>query len=144
MNFPRTGESVGAQFHVNPLTSDTEIPPAVVRLVRRVCLLRERGDAGAAAARGGGRRGAALVGGGLAPAALASVYAREVERAAEAVAIGEMLLEQLRGPLARPAVERTAAAAPAPRAPAPRPEGAPAIADLLDAMLAGEAAARRV
>ena len=123
----------------------------ITRLMRRICLLREQGDAGqaahlhehdlAAAVRElRADHGAEAV----SEDELRALFAAEEQRVAEAVVLAELLIPQLVGD--RPPVP--AKSIPAPAAP-PRPlapaaaAGSPAIPDLLDAMLAAERTGRR-
>jgi hypothetical protein len=78
------------------------------------------------------------------------VFANEERRVADAVVLAELLIPQLAaaGPVGSGAGRRTqlpaGREAPAVSHPSPAPAaGAPAIPDLLDAMLAADAAARR-
>ena len=129
----------------------------IARLVRRICLLREQGDAAGAAK---------LEGNELAPAVrdirlaegleslpegeLQTMFLNEERRVADAMILAELLIPPLIAsiPLANGAGHRpippsgraTPAAFPLATDPA---AGSPAIPDLLDAMLAADAAARR-
>lgn len=131
----------------------------IVRLVRRICVLRERGEA-AAAARLEENDFATAVrdlrlaeGPDALPAEeLQTIFAAEEQRVANAAVLAELLIPQLRGALADGAFPSTGPATnlrretPAPFAVARVSEpvaGSPAITDLLDAMLAADGAARR-
>ncbi len=138
------------------LSTNPEPPAAgrvagITRLMRRICLLREQGDAVqatrlqehdlAAAVR---ELRAAHGAEALPDAELLRLFAVEEQRVAEAVVLAELLIPQLVGD--RPPVPvKSAPAAPVPvrsRAPAAAP-GSPGIPDLLDAMLAAERSGRR-
>lgn len=128
---------------------------ALVRLIRRICLLREQGDLAGAQDLEHGPLGAAVAtaraqlgADALSEDELGRLFVRESERAAEAVAVAELIIQQLtpHWPATAPAAAAGGAAARrAPRLPArsAQPAGAPAIPDLLDAMLAHESQARR-
>lgn len=131
-------------------SSRDEVP----RLIRRICVLRERGDAAAADRLEQDRLGPAIAAmraaHGDATASQAEIdriFATESARAAEAVIVADLLLQQLseRWPLPAGAPPRAAPATDetqAPEAAMPR-SGTLEIADFLDAMLAGDRAARR-
>ena len=149
-----------ATLLLNPLPSiqrpgESGRVAGLTRLIRQVCLLREQGDAAGAARLQEGAMAAAvrelrLAQGpdALSECELQGMFAAEERRVAEAVILSELLLPQLVGCL--PAASRPAQLAPqftsetmAPP-PAHRPERrAPAITDLLDAMLAAERTASR-
>ena len=133
---------------------------AIVRLVRQICLLRERGEAAAATRLEENELATAVRDLRLAQgleavteAELQVIFANEERRVADAVILAQLLIPQLAG--ANPA----AVTSPVPRS-GPSPtfgradpalanrtteSGAstPAIPDLLDAMLAADSAARR-
>lgn len=137
-------------FPVYPSSSGDGAPPAIVRLVRRICLLSEQGDEPAAERLEQERLAPAVRDfreqhgpGALSEQKLAEIFVEEHKRAADAVVLAELLLSQL---AARESTDRE-----------PVPPAGPAIAsaghrriephtsipDLLDVMLAGEAARRR-
>lgn len=138
------------------LSTNLEPPAAgrvagITRLMRRICLLREQGDAGQAArlheqdlAAAVRELRAAHGAEALPDAELLRLFAVEEQRVAEAVVLAELLIPQLVGdrpPV--PAKSVPAAPVPArPRVPA-APPGSPGIPDLLDAMLAAERHGRR-
>lgn len=127
----------------------------LIRMIRQVCLLREQGDAEGAARLQENKLAAAVHEfrathgpGALSESELQEMFSAEERRVAEAVILSELLLPQLVGCL--PAASRPAPPAsqpafgPSVRLPVPRSEGgAPAIPDLLDAMLAAERHGRR-
>lgn len=123
----------------------------VTRLIRRICLLREQGDAAGAHSLERDQLPAAvqLARTKLGPDALPEdelrrIFARESERAAEAITIAGLIVQQLTphalGGTSAASVRATRDREP----PAPSARGrasgntTPAIADLLDAMLANE------
>ena len=123
----------------------------VVRLIRRICLLREQGRREEAGRIEATELVAALknapAAAGFAeavPGRLEKLYAAETDRAADAVVLSELIVAQLRlhFPGAPPGPAAAADASPPAfiRAPSP-PGGSPAIPDLLDAMLAHDRAA---
>lgn len=123
----------------------------ITRLMRRICLLREQGDAAQAArlqehdlATAVRELRAAHGAEALPDEELGRLFAAAEQRVAEAVVLAELLIPQLVGgrpPIpvksipasSAPARSRTVEAAP----------GSPAIPDLLDAMLAAERTGRR-
>jgi len=126
----------------------------LVRLVRRLCLLREQGhSAEAAQLEATGLppllKAFGIGAGSTASArdALAEIYAAEKERVANAVVLAELIAAQL--DRSHPAVAPAGRAAnPFPPLPADIsagevPAGSPAIPDLLDAMLAHDRSAAR-
>lgn len=131
----------------------------IVRLVRRICVLRERGEAAAAARLeendfATAVRDLRLAEGpeALPAGELHAIFAAEEERVANAAVLVELLLPQLRGALAEiPASTpvgtvsvRHETSAPFAVARVTEPvAGSPAITDLLDAMLAADGATRR-
>lgn len=129
-------------------------PPARVagltRLMRRICLLREQGDAVRASALQTNELAeavrelrAAHGAEALSDDELRRLFAVEEQRVAEAVVLAELLIPQLVGGRP-PAPAKPVAAPPAPARPrAPASPGSPAIPDLLDAMLAAERPGRR-
>jgi hypothetical protein len=141
---------------LNTLFTNLEPPAAghvagITRLMRRICLLREQGDAGQAARlhehelADAVRELRATHGAqALSDEELRALFAAEEQRVAEAVVLAELLIPQLVG--ARPPVPAQAVpATPVParlRVPAV-PPGSPGIPDLLDAMLAAERNGRR-
>lgn len=149
MNLPQPNHRAGGPTRLS----------GIVRLVRRVCVLRERGEAAAAARLeendfATAVRDLRLAEGPDAVTAeeLQAMFAAEEERVANAAVLAELLVPQLRGALADGAGPSPAATVsarretPAPFAVARVTEpvaGSPAITDLLDAMLAADGAARR-
>lgn len=130
-----------------PSVEDHPATP-VIRLIRRICLLREQGDAAASAlerdqlAAAVQAARAKLGADALPESELRQIFARESERAAEALAIAELIVQQL-APGSSGVARGADLRAPRPREPrAPAPSEPPAIADLLDAMLASESQAR--
>lgn len=125
----------------------------IVRLIRRVCLLREQGDAVAATRLQDGELASAITAFRLAsgPASLSedqlcAMFVTEAEHVTEAVVLAELLAPQLARLLPAPGPARPALFAPLPsEAPPGRsvPGAPPAISDLLDAMLAAERTGRR-
>ncbi len=141
---------------LNTLSTNLEPPVAgrvagITRLMRRICLLREQGDAGQAArlhehdlAAAVRELRAAHGAEALSDDDLRALFAAEEQRVAEAVVLAELLIPQLVGGRA-PAPAKSVPAAPVPahpRVPA-APPGPPGIPDLLDAMLAAERNGRR-
>lgn len=125
----------------------------IVRLIRRVCLLREQGDAVAAARLQDGELASAITAFRLesGPASLSedrlgAIFISEAEHVAEAIILAELLAPQLARLLPGPGPSRPALFAPLPAAIPPSrsvPGEVPAISDLLDAMLAAERTGRR-
>jgi len=131
----------------------------LARLVRRICVLREQGDATVAAQLekndlANAVRDLRLAEGLDAVSAeeLRAIFATEERRVADASVLAELLLPQLRDAWANAPKQSSGAsagirrespvAAPAPRVTEPV-AGSPAITDLLDAMLAADGATRR-
>jgi hypothetical protein len=125
----------------------------IVRLIRRICLLREQGDAATAGRLQAGELASAVADFRLAagPASLSeeklcALFVSEAEHVAEAMVLAELLVPQLArlmpgiGAARVPLFVPTPVAAPAGRL---APGESPAIPDLLDAMLAGERTGRR-
>lgn len=142
-----------------PSIADGSTDP-IARLIRRICLLRERGDEAEAGKIEGEQLASAIRDfrlehgpEALPDLALKNIFAAEKERAAEAAMLAELLLPQLLGQWSAPRLAPVEAFAPnAPSAPQPAPTaahapasgaGPPAIPDLLDAMLAYESTSRR-
>ena len=125
----------------------------IVRLIRRICLLREQGDAATAGRLQAGELASAvadfrLVAGpaGLSEEKLCALFVSEAEHVAEAMVLAELLVPQLARLMPGVGAARVPLFAPTPvAAPAGRlaPGESPAIPDLLDAMLAGERTGRR-
>jgi hypothetical protein len=127
----------------------------IVRLIRRVCLLREQGDAVAAARLQDGELASAITAFRLAsgPASLSedqlcAMFVTEAEHVTEAVVLAELLAPQLARllPASASGPARPALFAPLPSDASPGrtvPGETPAISDLLDAMLAAERTGRR-
>lgn len=125
----------------------------IVRLIRRVCLLREQGDAVAAARLQGGELASAITAFRLetGPASLSedqlcAMFVSEAEHVTEAVVLAELLAPQLARLLPSSGPARPALFDPVPSAVPPGravPGEIPAISDLLDAMLAAERTGRR-
>jgi hypothetical protein len=126
---------------------------AIVRLVRRICLLREQGNPAEAGRLQVGELADAVRDFRLefGPASLpdeklCAMFVSEAEHIAEAMVLAELLAPQLArlcpaaGPSRTPQFAASPAATPAPRG---APDGSPAITDLLDAMLAAERTGRR-
>jgi hypothetical protein len=141
LNLSSTSQSATADARMTGLT----------RLVRRICLLREQGDAAQAGRLHEQEFATALRDLRLAQGPdvlpekeLRALFEQEEQRVAEAVILSELLIPRLVE--GWPAVSGPRSAGPA-RAPAPRPvapaAGPPAIPDLLDAMLAAERNGRR-
>lgn len=149
------GPVIALNVHQLPIrlpgdSSRDEVP----RLIRRICVLRERGDAAAADRLEQDRLGPAIAAmraahgdAAASQAEIDRIFATESARAAEAVIVADLLLQQLSErwpfptgapPRAAPATDETQA----PDAAMPR-SGTLEIADFLDAMLAGDRAARR-
>lgn len=126
----------------------------MIRLIRRICLLHEQGDVAGAHSLERDQLPSAvqlartkLGAGALPESELSDIFARERERATEAITIAQLIVQQLAPHL--PAAQSAASARPTrerePHAPLARPAATnepPAIADLLDAMLASERRAR--
>jgi hypothetical protein len=146
----------------HPSTSESEPRAAIARVIRRICLLRERGDEAGAQRLHNLELGNAVRDFRLAygPAALTeselrALHAREEQRIADAVVLAEILIPQLTmrrapsGTCIAPTTPDSNAPPPAPPPPpppvSPRPpaSGSPGIPDLLDAMFAAERAQRR-
>ncbi|MBL9214441.1 MAG: hypothetical protein JNG83_03090 [Opitutaceae bacterium] len=139
-------------IHHSDRPVDVEERRGVARLIRRVCLLREQGEVADAEKLQAGELARAIRDhrlqhgpDSLPESELRELYVVEARRAADALALAELLIPQL---TRQPTAARTrseAVAIPVPMPPAVRmPEaGVPAIPDLLDAMLAAERKARR-
>lgn len=118
------------------------------RLIRRVCLLREQGNAGEANRLQAGELAGAIAEfrlwhgpESLTEAKVCALFLSETELVREALVLAEIMAPQLARllPLAQPRTEPVFPAVPAERAAArPMTDGPPAISDLLDAMLAAE------
>jgi hypothetical protein len=143
-------------LHPRPTSTrpaEAEHLASIVRLVRRICLLREQGDqAGARRLQTGDLADAVkdvrLESGpaSLSEEKLCALFVSESEHVAEAMVLAELLAPQLARLLPAADPSRTPLFASPPAAePATRaiPGEAPAISDLLDAMLAAERPGRR-
>ena len=138
-------------------STDAKSPSAIARIIRRICLLREQENATAAKQVEETELLSALrdyrleFGADALPdTELREMYKAAACRVTEAVITAELLIPQLVGSLAASGPGRSrplasaATEAPAPLSGATPPAaGSPAIADLLDAMLAAERTARR-
>lgn len=122
----------------------------IARVIRRVCLLREQGDAAGAARLQESEVADAIREirlrqgpGALSESELQTIFATEEHRVADAVILSELLASRLVEVL--PAASGRPRSAPQPMPVAARPAppaGPPAISDLLDAMLAAERTGR--
>jgi hypothetical protein len=120
----------------------------IIRLVRRICILREQGEADRAARLHADELVAAIAEyrlwhgpDSLTDEKICAVFVNETELVQEAMVLAELMAPQLARllPQARPGAAPMVPSAPAERAAIrPLPEGPPAITDLLDAMLAAE------
>jgi len=156
-NFANQKRSAGSVWplQLNPASfsdhrpDEAEPRAVVVRLIRRVCVLREQGNSAEAErlrreelerAVSEYRRVAGTEA--LPDPGLEALFAMEEQRVAEAAILGELLLPRLLA--AWPGREPPGPAKPVARrpsvstAPSAAPAGPPVIADLLDAMLAAE------
>lgn len=134
-------------------SAEAERLAGIVRLIRRICLLREQGDAAAAGRLQAGELASAVTDFRLktGPASLSedklcALFVGEAEHVAEAMVLAELLVPQLARLLPGAGAARTPLFVPIPAAaPAGRlaPGQSPAIPDLLDAMLAAERPGRR-
>jgi hypothetical protein len=139
-----------------PAVEDDEIT-RITRLIRRICVLREQGEAAAAQNLERDQLAVALDGlhasegtEALPDDEVQRIFAAERTRAAEAQVLAEMLIPQLIGHFPPPATPVQNHKPALPRVDPPPPElrpvvngGTPAIPDLLDSMLARESAAAR-
>ena len=124
----------------------------IVRLIRRIWVLREQGEAAHAKHLQENELAVAIRDFRLAlgPDALPetelqAIIATEEQRVAEAAILSELLLPRLAGLVpARPGLLRSAGASPGPALAVAQAAGPPAISTLLDAMLAAERADRRL
>ncbi|HVU16660.1 MAG TPA: hypothetical protein VHD32_07035 [Candidatus Didemnitutus sp.] len=135
-----------AKPDVSPRLSDTTTGK-LSRLVRRICLLRELGDDDGAAALEENDLAALAQSHDGPPASrelLEAIFAAESERAAETALLAELIVARLTRVSSGREALVAAGHAPVPEAePEVRPSGPPAIADLLDAMLAQDRRPRR-
>ena len=125
----------------------------LIRLIRRICLLREQGSVGEANRLQAGEFAAAVVEFRLwhGPASLTdekvcTLFMHETELVREAMVLAEILAPQLARllPLAQSQAAPVFPVVPAElEAARPIPDGPPVISDLLDAMLAAERPGRR-
>lgn len=137
-----------AKPDVSPRLSDTATG-RLSRLVRRICLLRELGDEEGANALEENELGSLAQSADGPPASrelLDAIFAAESERAAETAMLAELIVARLTrfsSGRAALAVVTSDGAAATDSEPMARPAGPPAIADLLDAMLAQDRPAAR-
>lgn len=125
-----------------PVRADASRLAGITRLLRRICLLLDQGRSQEAARLQQEELAAAVRDfrtsnppDALPDDVLQAMFVREEQRMAEAAALAELLIPRLGGGFA---VSAAVAPVRVPRPAAVAPAGAPAIADLLDAMLAAE------
>lgn len=125
----------------------------IIRLIRRVCLFREQGEAAQASRLQAGALGSAVAEyrlwhgpDSLTEEKVCALFVSETEHVREAMVLAEIMAPQLARLLAPGAPSPAPVFPPEPSARAqarPIPDGPPAISDLLDAMLAAERPGRR-
>jgi hypothetical protein len=137
----------------NDRPAEAERLAGIIRLVRRVCLLREQGKVGEANRLQAGELVAAIAEfrlwhgpEGLTEEKVCALFVNETELVREAMVLAEIMAPQLARllPLAQASALPVFPSVPLATAPVrPLADGPPVIADLLDAMLAAERPGRR-
>jgi hypothetical protein len=125
----------------------------IIRLIRRVCLYREQGEAASAGRLQSGELASAIAEyrlwhgpESLTEDQLCALFVSETEHVREAMVLAEIMAPQLArllSPSSPPPAPVFPSAPPGRAAVQPLAEGPPAITDLLDAMLAAERPGRR-